>query len=67
MGIPNSKYGIWRYFDILYFQAKSHANPQVKSKKNQCYTSVKSSGHGESKTLNFDEFWQHILPCKILG
>ena len=103
MGISNSKYGVCRSFDILYFQSKSevwlnfdnmyfhanfwlkvkntltssvilywkarliqntkfkvvesnvdnlysHENPQVKSKKIKCYTPVKSSGHGESKT-----------------
>ena len=32
--------------DNLYFRE----NPQVKSKKIKCYTPVKSSGHGESKT-----------------
>ena len=38
MGISNSKYGVWRYFDILYFQAKSEiwlyfAKSLIKSKK----------------------------------
>jgi hypothetical protein len=28
----------------------SHENPQVQSKKIKCYTPVKGSGHGESKT-----------------
>ena len=56
MGIPNSKYGVWRYFDILYFQAKSevwsnfdnvyfHSKSLIESKKYlniKCATLLKS-------------------------
>ena len=61
--MQNSNQVLGNKFDNLYFHAKSYV--KRKKIKIKCSTSLKRSGHVESKIGDLEEICQVILSCKI--